>query len=153
MTLDRKYSAGERKRFGRRGVTVGLALALMLAVALPATAHYSGFTGSITQDIYIPANKRRCLVSGGGNCVAHSYSFVSAGDVGGRNFVCAQTYNAGNHDLYQGSCGNDFVRHCAIGQRHDGGGLNCHDQDGNSYLHAGAATSSPGTTVRIHGTF
>jgi hypothetical protein len=137
---------GSRRRRHRRllalvGVTV-------LAGAAPAVAHYAYFTGSVYYDVYVPANAERCIVTSSG-CSQHSWSFVSAKDIGSSNFICARIRLAGG--TYTAHCGDDFVRHCTRGQNHSTNQLDCHDQDSVDNLIAAGFNDEAGTTLQLHG--
>lgn len=147
------FRAGRlRPRSGDSSTLLSGIVAIMAAMALvaaPAVAHYAGFTGEANQSTYVPTNGIACVPAG---CANHSWSFVSAGGPSG-SYPCGRIMNAGNHDAYGMSCGPNFVRYCSSGQAHDGGGLNCHDQDSNTYLHAGSANGGFSTTITMHGTY
>ena len=83
------------------------------------------------------------------NCSTHSFTFTSAQDVGGNNFICAELYSPSDHSIQRGeTCWYGFARLC-IGTDH-GGEEHCNDQDG-VMSHAGAENrSGPGTTIRRH---
>ena len=125
-----------------------LALLAALAVAAPAVAHYAYFTGSIYQNNYVGANAVGCIQNGG--CTNHSYTFISAEDLGGSNVICARIWLAGGSG-YSQDCAARFVRHCTYPNYHSGNALDCHDQDHTTNFYAGAVNSSPGTTIRMHG--
>jgi hypothetical protein len=133
-----------------RARTAALAAGAMLLAVAPALAHYAGFTGDVYQDNYVPSGQQRCIVGSSG-CSAHSWSFISASDIGGANYMCSRAFAAGNHDYYDQHCGVDFVRHCTPGQNHSLNQLDCHDQDHNGRIHVGAYNGGPGTTIRMHG--
>jgi hypothetical protein len=125
-----------------------LLLAGALLVAHPVRGHIADATGGITHDLYTPANSARC-VYGPDNCVTHSFTYTSANDVGGTNFICAELYKPTDHSVQRGeSCWYGFVRLC-IGTDH-GGEEHCNDQD-EVMSHAGAENrNGPGTTIRRH---
>jgi hypothetical protein len=129
-------------------VSVVVAWAAFIALPTPASAHIADASGGITHDLYTPANSARC-VYGPDNCATHTFTFTSAGDVGGNNFICAELYNPSNHADQRGEmCWYGFVRLC-IGTDH-GGVDHCNDQD-EIKSHAGAENrSGPGTTIRRH---
>lgn len=148
-------------RPGIAALVLAVGIAIYFAVfagsaATPASGHYEYFSGGVYQDWYVPYNERRCIYDGGGDdiygCMNHSYSFISAEDIGGANGICAMLFNRTNHDLWSAHCGSDFVRHCSPGQNHSSNQLDCHDQDSNQ-RHAGASNGGSGTTIRMHGTY
>jgi hypothetical protein len=125
-----------------------LALAAALVISHQATAHIANATAGITHDLYTPANSARC-VYGPDNCATHSFTFTSANDVGGNNFICAELYKPTDHSVQRGeSCWYGFVRLCI--ETDHGGEEHCNDQD-EVMSHAGAENrSGPGTTIRRH---
>jgi hypothetical protein len=132
----------------RRRYAPLLILVAVQAVAVPATAHYAYFTGSIYQNNYVSANATGCIRDSG--CINHSYTFISAEDTTGSNVMCARIWLAGGSG-YDQDCAADFIRHCTYPNKHSGDPLDCHDQDHTSNFYAGAVNSSPGTTIRMHG--
>lgn len=138
-----------RRRLGLAAVgIVCVTIVAGVSAVLPAGAHYADFTGSVYYDVYVPTNENRCVPAG---CANHSWTFVSGDDVSNYSYPCPKLMNASYHAWYEQTCGFDFVRHCDIYREHDGGGLNCHDQDSNTNIHAGSSNGGSGTTIRIHG--
>jgi len=136
-------------------VAVALLLALAGAAVVagrshPARAHILYSTGSIVHDLYLPAGQSRC-VYGPGNCATHSYSFVSANDIGGANHLCAEVYRPSDHAAVARACDWDFARTC-FRYMHAPGAEHCEDEDGWSW-HAGGENQGPGTTVRRHAVY
>ncbi len=129
-----------------------LPLAVVGALCAPAAvlAHWAFFTGDDTTGTHIPTNANACVPSG---CANHSWSFVSGDDVSNTSYPCPKLMSSYDHSQYDGTCGFDFVRYCGIGSAHDGGGLNCHDNDANTNIHAGSSNGGVGTTIAMHGAY
>lgn len=134
----------------RIALTVVVALVIAVATAGPAAAQMAldGFTGSTVQDWYLVANQRKCVEGGGGPppCLAHSFTYVTANDLGGSYFMGALLFYRYDHSYYDAHWDYNIARHCAPGYQY---GNTCVDQD-HTFNHAGAANGGPGgTTVRM----
>jgi hypothetical protein len=132
------------------GVALGVVVAIT-GIAGPAQAQLSlsGFTGNTTQDWYLRVNQRKCVEGGGGPppCLAHTFTYVTANDIGASNFMGALLFDRYDHSLWDGHYAENIARHCAPGYQY---GNTCVDQD-HTFNHAGAANGGPSaTTVRMH---
>jgi hypothetical protein len=137
-----------------RATRLAATVAVFVVTAASVSADFAGFEGGETQDWYTEVDRKSYILQSGTqanpNYIHHSYSFVSANDLGNTEFVCA-ILGTPNGDY--GECGTDFERYCYYAWTHSSNDLDCHDRDGHAWRAGTINKGFRGTTIRIHGTF
>lgn len=147
-------ASSRREKLSRSRTAVAVVAGLTLGVAVPAAAHYADFTGSIYQRRDVPAYSERCLLDPNSGCDFHSWTFVSAQDVGGQTVeLCALIYlDPNTRDSTDQACATGFVRNCDNYRQHSSNPLDCHDQDTYTGRRVGTYNlSNRATVIEIHG--
>lgn len=151
MSLDRLGTSNRRPRVRRLlAALCGVMCASLLTVP-SAGAHFAGFTGGTTFNCSIPY-AADCYWQPN-NAVYHSYGFVS-GNTSQSKYICPSIWAGG---VRRSICGYGFERNCYYLWKHSSSHLDCHDQDGPSFLasvyYGGPYAAGATASTTIHPTW